>query len=56
MRHARAMKWQDAESEPGEPPRPRERERDRDRDRDKDKDKDKSSKPPEGGAAPSRSG
>jgi DNA integrity scanning protein DisA with diadenylate cyclase activity len=35
MRHARAMKWQDAESEPGEPPRPRERERERDRDRER---------------------
>jgi len=34
MRHARAMKWQDAESEPADPP-PRSRERDRDRDRDK---------------------
>lgn len=54
MRHARAMKWQDAESEPGEPPRPRERERERDRDRDKEKEK--PPKPPEGGAAPSRSG
>nr|WP_303652790.1 DNA integrity scanning protein DisA nucleotide-binding domain protein [Paludisphaera mucosa] len=27
MRHARAMKWQDAESEPGEPRAPREREK-----------------------------
>jgi DNA integrity scanning protein DisA with diadenylate cyclase activity len=41
MRHARAMKWQDAESEPGYP-RDRDRERERDKDKEKDKDKDKS--------------
>jgi len=44
MRHARAMKWQDAESEPGEPPRARDRERERDRDRDRDRDKEKAAK------------
>jgi DNA integrity scanning protein DisA with diadenylate cyclase activity len=44
MRHARAMKWQDAESEPAYPrERERERERDRDKDKDKDKEKEKSS-------------
>jgi len=54
MRHARAMKWQDAESEPGTP---RERDRERDRDRDKEKEKPAPAKPPENGpvAAP-RSG
>jgi DNA integrity scanning protein DisA with diadenylate cyclase activity len=39
MRHARAMKWQDAETEPAPhgPRADRERERDRDRDREKEK-------------------
>src|SRR4051812_31934757 len=41
MRHARAMKWQDAETEPALPSLRAERERDKDRDKDKDKDKDK---------------
>ncbi|WP_337175989.1 DNA integrity scanning protein DisA nucleotide-binding domain protein [Paludisphaera sp.] len=57
MRHARAMKWQDAESEPGESPRLRERERERERDREKEKEKEKPvPKAPETGSAPSRSG
>ncbi|WP_240911086.1 DNA integrity scanning protein DisA nucleotide-binding domain protein [Paludisphaera soli] len=53
MRHARAMKWQDAETEPGELPRPRERERERERDRPAKAPE----KPPEGApSAPSRPG
>lgn len=49
MRHARAMKWQDAESEPAEPARPRERDRDRDREK-------AAPKPPsDSGAAPPKS-
>ncbi|MDR3620395.1 MAG: diadenylate cyclase [Paludisphaera borealis] len=44
MRHARAMKWQDAESEPA-PPRERDRERERDRDKEKEKEKDKEKSP-----------
>jgi DNA integrity scanning protein DisA with diadenylate cyclase activity len=56
MRHARAMKWQDAETEPAPPgPRPdrdrekeKDKEKDRDREKDKDRDKDKAAaKPPE---------
>ena len=45
MRHARAMKWQDAETEPAPPSlradRDREKDRDKDKDRDREKDKDK---------------
>jgi diadenylate cyclase len=41
MRHARAMKWQDAETEPAPASLRAERERDRDRDKDKDRDREK---------------
>lgn len=42
MRHARAMKWQDAETEPASPARTdRDRDKDRDREREKDKDREK---------------
>ncbi len=50
MRHARAMKWQDAEIEPGEPPRPRER--DKEKEREKEKAAPKATEP---GPPPSRS-
>ncbi|QEH35357.1 DNA integrity scanning protein DisA [Aquisphaera giovannonii] len=49
MRHARAMKWQDADSEPS-PPRPdRDNGRDRDRDRDREKPAAKPGEPPRSG-------
>jgi hypothetical protein len=41
MRHARAMKWQDAETEPAPPSLRAERDREKDRDKDKDKDRDR---------------
>ena len=47
MRHARAMKWQDAETEPSLPRPDREKEKEREKERDRDKERPVQTKPTE---------